>query len=200
MAYSAIASIRQSLVLAADEKSALANFSSVKGYSASAEKTEKLLSKLKSTVYSSRSLQNSIAEEFLKSNLAVEAFSVKNITDKAKNIPNTKGTLWRNFDFAVVSLSGTVKTDKLADFILFLTSREKLWHVSSLEIRPLDSPAPAELVSRFRSVETEITPQGRTFEKDSMLDSISKRINKNTLGISMTFFVPIEAETEDGLQ
>jgi hypothetical protein len=197
MVYDATASIRQSLVLASDEKSALAAFSSVKGYSGHAEKTEKLLASLKSTIYSPRNLQSAIADELLQSNIAVETFSVKNTTDKTK-IPNTGGAVWRNFDFAAVSLTGTVKTDKLADFMLFLTGRQKLWYISALEIRPLDSPAPAELVSRFRNVETEITPQGRIFEKNSVLDSISKRTNKNTLGISLTFFVPVE--TEDGLQ
>jgi hypothetical protein len=197
MAYDAVMSIRQSIVLAADEKSALALFSAVKGYSGHAEKTESLLSSLKSAVYSPQNLQSAIAEELLKSNLTVETFSVRNVTDKAKTIP-ARRTVWKNFNFAAVSLSGTINTDKLADFMLFLATAPKLWYISALEIRPMDSPAPAELVSRFRSVETEITPQGRTFEKNSVLDSIAKRTNKNTLSVSLTFFVPIE--TEGGLQ
>jgi hypothetical protein len=194
MVYSAIASIRQSFVLASDEKSALAMSSAVRGYSGHAEKTETLLSSLKNTVYSPRNPQGAIAEELLKSDITVETFSVKNVTDKARIIPNTRGTDWENFDFAAVSLNGTIKVNQLAGFMLFLTTRQKLWYVSTLETRPLDSPA--ELVSRFRNVESDITPQGRTFEKNTVLDTISTRANKNTLAVSLTFFVPIETEDE----
>jgi hypothetical protein len=66
MAYDAATFMRQSIILAADEKSALAVFSAVEGYSGYAEKTASLLSSLKSAVYSPRNLQSAIAEELLK--------------------------------------------------------------------------------------------------------------------------------------
>jgi hypothetical protein len=192
--YGATAAIRQNLVLAQDEMSSLANHSAVKKYSDHILKTETLLASLKNTVYSSRILQNTIAEELLKSGLTVETFSVRNIPNKERSIPNAKKLVWENFDFARVALNGKIPANKISDFILFLATREKIWYISALEIRPLDSPPPADLVSRFRNVENEITPQGRNFEKNSILEAIANRTNKDTVYVSLLFIVPIDLE------
>jgi hypothetical protein len=184
---------RQTYVYIPDEESATDINNSVRRYSANAEKIDLLLKDLYKVVYKQQNLQNTLAEEFLESGLAVDNFAVKNVSsaNKTKTIPSKGGEDWKYFNFATVSLSGSLEADKISQFIFFLSTRPKLWHISTLDMQPMDTPA--DLVNRFQKIEMDITTQGRTFERDSLLEIINKRSNKNKISVSMTFFVPIAA-------
>lgn len=188
--YDSTTSLKQTLELMDDSQFAASVHAGVSGYAEHANGAEKILGGLQDVAYSPNSLQSTIAEELLTSGISVESFSVKNIPqpNKAKFVPNKDA--WKNFDLAIVSIAGTIGTSRLPECLLFLSTREKLWYISSLEMRPMDNPA--ELVSKFRKVETEISTKGRAFERDSLIDLISKRANKNTLSISLSFIVPIQ--------
>jgi hypothetical protein len=192
--YGVTRDIRQILVYVPDEEMAINNRTSVQRYSANAETIQGFLTDLRRVIYEPRNLQGALAEEFLGSGLTVDNFAVRtvNAANKARTIPSKGTEDWKYFNFASVSLNGSLDVDKVSQFMFFLAGREKIWYISTLEIQPMDTPA--DFVNRFQKIEMDITTQGRTFERDSLLELIAKRANKNKLNVSMTFFVPVAME------
>jgi hypothetical protein len=197
MIFETVCGVRQIDVDIADDEFAAGVNTNVKRYEASAERVSQLLTGLRETVYEPRNLQGALAEELLESGLTVDSFTVKTTpaASKGRTVPTGKsGEDWKNFDFASVSLSGSVQVENVSKFMLFLAARQKLWYIAGFEISPLDTPS--DFVTRFRRIETDIAAQGRTFERDSLLEQINKRSNKNALNVAMTFWVPIAAKSE----
>jgi hypothetical protein len=185
---------RQIYVYIPDEELAQGVYSNVRRYSPSAEQIESSLGNLRKVVYESQNLQNTLAEEFLDSGLVVDNFTVRPIApaNKAKTVPSKGTEDWKFFNFATVSVSGSIEIDNLPKFMFFLATRPRIWHISTLNFQPMD--APADFVSRFQRIETDITTQGRTFERDNLLKLINERTNKNKMSVSLMFFVPITVE------
>ncbi|GHV42591.1 hypothetical protein FACS1894187_24920 [Synergistales bacterium] len=189
MIYNTAGTARQILVLMDDERAANVNYGTVKKYSTTVEKIDTTLKELKNIAYSSRELQSEVAEELLVSGISVDSFSVKPVINKARGIPITVNIDWNNFNFSTVSLIGTINKDKVADLVTFLGTREKIWHISSFEMRPLDTPT--EYVLRYNKMVEEMAAQSRSTERDAQLDMINKRASQNTLAVSLTFLVPV---------
>ena len=197
MLYGVTRDARQIRVYIPDKELAAATYAGARRYSANAGTIRESLTSLRRVVYEPRNLQGLLAEEFLESGLKVENFTVRpvNAANKTKTGPSKGGEDWKYFNFASVSLSGTLEVDKISQFIFFLATRQKIWNISALGIQPMD--APADFVTRFQKIETDITTQGRTFERDSLFELINKRSNKDKLSVSMAFLVPIVAEGGD---
>jgi nitrate reductase NapE component len=191
MLYGMVRDARQIYSYIPDKETGMGINSTAKRYTINAEEIQKSLTDLHRVIYESQTLQATLAEEFLGSGLAVDNFTVRtvNAANKAKTIPSKGSEDWKYFNFATVALNGSLDVDKVSQFLLFLATRQKLWYISALEFQPMDTPA--DWVNRFQAIETDITVQGRTFERDSLLENINKRANKKKLTISVTFFVPI---------
>jgi hypothetical protein len=194
MIYGVTRDARQIYVYMPDEELAQGINSNVRRYSSTAEKIQSSLNVLRKVIYESQNLQSTLAEEFLESGLAVDNFTVKPIppANKVKTVPSKGSEDWKFFNFATVSLSGALEVDNIPKFMFFLSTRPKLWHISTLDIQPMD--APADFVTRFQRVEKDITAQGRTFERDNLLKLINERANKNKMSVSLAFLVPITVE------
>jgi hypothetical protein len=194
MMYGITRDTRQIYVYIPDKEGAININRSAASYSGSAEMIRKSLKDLLEVVYQSRNLQSTLAEELLESGITVDNFAVKplNAANKPNMFSNEGNGDWRFFNFAAVSLSGLLAVDKIPQLMFFLATRPKLWYISALNIQPMDMPA--DLVSRFQKIEMDITAQGRTFERDSLVELIERRAHKNTMSVSMTFIVPIALE------
>jgi hypothetical protein len=187
--YNAVCFTKQIFVLRDDETAANINHTTAKGYSVTVENIDRSLRGLRDVAYSPRELQNTIAEELLKSGMSIDNFSVKPVPNKTKRLPAAGGAGWKDFNFSTVTLSGIIDKDKVADFIIFLGTRQKIWYISSFEMHPLDTPA--EFVFKFNKMFEDISTQNRNSERDAQVDLIGNRPYKNTLGVSLTFFVPV---------
>jgi hypothetical protein len=197
MLFGIVRDARQIYVYVSDKETGIAVNSTAKRYIVNAEGIQKSLTDLRRAVYESRNLQGTLAEEFLESGLTVDNFTVRavNAANKARTVPSKGGEDWKHFNFASVSLNGSLDVDKVSQFMLFLATRRKLWYISSLEFQPMDTPA--DFVTRFRQIETDVMTQGRTFERDSLLELINKRANKKKLAVSVAFYAPISMEEGD---
>jgi hypothetical protein len=194
MLYKITCDTRQIYIYVPDEAMAIGIHSSVRRYAEHIETVQKSLDNLQEVVYESQNLQSSLAEEFLESGLAIDNFTVRTVppANKTRTVPSKGSEDWKYFNFATVSLNGLLEANKISQLMFFLATRPKLWHMSVFEMQPMDSPA--DFVTRFQRTEMDITTQGRVFERDSLLELIAKRANKNKLSVSMTFFVPIVVE------
>jgi hypothetical protein len=197
MLYGIVGDIRQIYYFYTPDKAMAGGLNTnVRRYEVNAGEARKSLTDLQRVIYEPRSLQGTLAEEFLGSGLAADNFTVRTVSaaNKAKTIPGKGGEDWKYFNFASATLNGSIEADKIPQLMFFLAARQKLWHISALEIQPMDTPA--DLVNRYQKIEMDIAAQGRTFERDSLLELINKRSNKNKISVSIAFFVPIIVEGE----
>lgn len=191
LSYRTSATAMQINVLAEDLKDAERIFQSAADYKETFLKVNKAVAELEDkTIYPIDGIQNTLAEKLLeKSGIYIDNYNIKNVppANKARAIPSMSGTEWKVFDFVHVSLQGTFPLSSIQDVLRFISAQEKLWHIESLQIRPLDIPT--DLISRFYRAETEIS-DGRLAEKSSTLEEIEKRANKEVFQISMSFYAP----------